>query len=126
MFWRKKNINGGNAYKDYSASGATVTDYLTDGLLVFDKNGKISLVNSWAEKLFSVGKEKILGKPILALSRYPNFQPLISLLGGGIKELFREELRVRENLILDVTTVPMMVEGKEVGNLVVLHDVTLE
>lgn len=122
MFWRKKE----KVYEKFYGEDTTITNYLTDGLLLFDRNGRLSLVNPQAEKLFEVSKEEILGKSILKLNRFPNFRPLVSLLGGGIKEFFRKELRIKVNFILEVTTVPMVVKEEKVGTLVILHDVTRE
>lgn len=130
MFWKKKNkkkksfgdIKDIRKVKD----DTIITDYLTDGLLVFDNNSRLSLVNPQVERLFEVRKEKILRKSILELNRFPGFKPLVSLLGGEIREFFRKELRIRVNFILEITTVPMIVEEEKVGTLVVLHNVTRE
>ncbi len=54
MFWKKKNNNKGKVYQGSLVADATITDYLTDGLLVFDSNSKLSLVNPQAEKFFEV------------------------------------------------------------------------
>lgn len=129
MFWKRKNkfeqseeIDGVVEIND----DTIITDYLADGLLVFDRNSKVSLVNPVAEKFFKVKKEDILGKSILELNRFSNFRPFVSFLGGGIREFFRKELKIRANFILEITTVPMIIGQKKIGNLVVLHDVTRE
>lgn len=133
MFWKKKNkkkksFGDIKDIKDIrEVRGDTIiTDYLTDGLLVFDNNSKLSLVNPQAERLFEARKEKILRKSILELNRFPNFKPLVSLLGGEIREFFRKELRIRANFILEITAVPMIAEEEKVGTLVILHNVTRE
>jgi len=126
MFWKKKNNNKGEVYQGSLVADATITDYLTDGLLVFDSNSKLSLVNPQTEELFKVKKEKILGQSILELTRFPSFGHLVSLLGGGIAEFSKKELKIRENFILEVTSVPILTKGEKVGNLVILSDVTRE
>jgi len=118
MFWKNKNNENEN--------NTIITDYLVDGLLVFDRNNKLSLINPQAEKFFGAREEKLLGKSILELNQFPIFEPLVSLLTGGIKEVFRKELQIKEKSILEVTTVPMMAEGEKVSTLVILHDVTRE
>ncbi len=130
MFWRKENKKK-ESFGDVKDVGEVrddtiITNYLTDGLLVFDRNSRLSLVNPQAEKFFEVRKKEILGKSILELNRFPNFRPLISLLGGGLREFFRKELQVKENFILEITAVPMIAEDKKAGTLVVMHDVTRE
>jgi len=126
MIWEKKSKNKKEVYRETLKNDTAITNYLTDGLLIFDINSKLSLVNPQAEKFFEVRKEKILGKSILELNRSPNFRPLVSLLGGGIKKFFREELQIRENFVLEVTTIPMAITGDKAGTLVILHDVTKE
>lgn len=138
MFWKKKRKTKEEFYEDFlkeingnSQRAKTekilaVVTYLADGLLVFDKNSKLSLINPQAEKLLNVESERVLGKLILELSRFPNIQPLVSFLGGGIKEVFRKELQIKENFTLEITTVPMIVKEEKVGTLIVLHDVTRE
>jgi len=130
MFWKKKNKKK-KSFGDTKdireiIDDTIITDYLTDGLLVFDNNSRLSLVNPQVERLFEVRKEKILRKSILELNRFPGFKPLVSLLGGEIREFFRKELRIRVNFILEITTVPMIVKEEKVGTLVVLHNVTRE
>ena len=133
MFWKRKNkkkksFRDIKDIKDIREVGddTIITNYLTDGLLVFDKNSRLFLVNPQAERLLEVKKEKILGKSILELNRFPSFKPLVSLLGGEIREFFRKELKIRVNFILEITAVPMIAEEKKVGTLVILHNVTRE
>ena len=125
MFWKKKSKDE-ELYEEFLKDEARITDYLTYGLLVFDREGKLFLINPQAEEFFRVKKEKVLGKSILELNRFPNFEPLITLVGGGIKKLTKKELQIRDDLILQVSTTPMMKEEKRVGSLIILNDVTRE
>ena len=121
MFWKKKNNN--NLFLE---SDLTIANYLSDGLLVFDKNNKLVLVNLQAEEFFQIRKEKILGKSILELNRFPIFGPLVFLLTGRTKEFFRRELQVRENFILEVTSTLIVIDGEKSGTLVILHNISRE
>lgn len=103
----------------------TIIDNLADGLMVFDEEGKLSLINSAAQKFFEIEKE-ILGKSIVKFLDFPNLKNLSYLLGKEIKEVFRKELEIRENLILEITSLLILKEGEKIGNLVVLHDITRE
>jgi len=104
---------------------AIITNF-TDGLLVFDKEGNFSLINPQAESFFGVKAEEIIGKPILELSKIPNFAPIINLLGKEIKGVYRKEWLIKENLTLEVSIVPMISGEEKLGGLVILHDVTRE
>jgi PAS domain S-box-containing protein len=102
-----------------------IIDSLTDGLMVFDEEGKLSLINPAAQKIFEIEKE-ILGRSIVEFLNFPNLKNLFYLLGKEIKEVFRKELEIRKNLILEVTSLPILKEEKKFGNLVILHDITRE
>jgi PAS domain S-box-containing protein len=98
----------------------------TDGLLVFDKEGKVSLINPQAENFCKVKKEEVLGKSILELTQFPNFIPIVEAVGREIKGIFRKEVQISEELILEVTTIAMIREEEKIGTLMILHDVTRE
>ncbi len=103
-----------------------IINNFTDGLLVFDKKGILSLINPRAEKFLDIKKKDIIGCPITELNAFPTFSPLIELLGEEIKEVSRKEIIVKENLNLEVSTVLMMSEEKKIETLVILHDITRE
>ena len=107
--------------KDFLA----IIDNLVDGLMVFDKEGKLSLINPASQKIFEIGTE-VLSKSIVEFFNFPNLKNLFYLLGKEIKEVFRKELEIRKNLILEVTSLPILKEGKKLGNLVIPHDITRE
>jgi len=104
----------------------TVITNFADGLLVFDKERKLSLINSQAEGFFDVKARDIISRPVLELSTFPTLEPLIKLLGKEIKGIFRKELIIKENLTLEVSTIPLVREEEKLGNLIILHDVTRE
>jgi len=120
MFWKKNNN------KPFLGSDLTIANYLSDGLLIFDENNKLVLVNLQAEEFFQIRKEKILGKSILELNHFSDFEPLVSLLIGKTKEFFRRELQIKENFILEVTSTSMIINGERSGILVILHNVSRE
>ncbi|MBZ9578678.1 PAS domain S-box protein [Patescibacteria group bacterium] len=104
---------------------AIITNF-TDGLFVFDKENNLLLINPQAEDFLKVKAEKIVSRPISELSKIPVLKLLINLFGKRIKKIFRKEFSLNENLVLEVTTVPLIRERKKVGNLVTLHDITRE
>ena len=104
----------------------TIIINLTDGLLVFDGENKLSLINPRAENFLGVRTKKIAGNPLLELTRIPNLRPLVNLLGREIKGVYRKELPIKESLTLEVSTVPMISGEEKLGTLVVLHDITRE
>ncbi len=104
----------------------TIITNLADGLVAFDGEGNLSLINPQAEDFFDVKSRDIIGRSILELSTFPTLATLASLLGREIKGVFRKELPIRENLTLEVSTIPMVSGEEKLGNLVILHDIARE
>ena len=104
---------------------AIITNF-ADGLLVFDKERRLSLINPQAETFLEIRANEVIGKPTKELASLSSFEPLIKLLGIEVRSIFRKELSLRENLILEVTSIPIIREEEKIGNLVILHDVTRE
>ncbi|MCX6759017.1 MAG: ATP-binding protein, partial [Candidatus Nealsonbacteria bacterium] len=103
-----------------------VINSLADGLLIFDSENKLLLINPQAENFFNIKAKEIVGNSILELIKFPNLRVLINLLGVGIKGIFRKELTISENLTIEVSAVPMMIKGEKLETLVILHDITRE
>lgn len=99
---------------------------LSDGLLLFDKENRLSLMNPQAEKLFGIEESEFIGKSVLDFFQYSELRPLAATLGRKMERLFRKELKLEEDFILEVSTIPLMLKGKNMGYLVVLHDVSRE
>jgi len=104
---------------------ATIT-HLADGLLVFDRENKLTLINPQAEKFLKVEGKNIIGKSIEKLTSPSNLKQLVDFIGKEIKGIFRQELSISKNLILEISTLPMMSGEVQLGSLVILHDVTRE
>jgi len=104
----------------------TVFTSFSDGLLVFDEKDNLSLVNPRFKDFFGEEAEKLTGSSIAEISRIPVFQRLATIYKKRGKEIFRKELKIGENLFLEITTIPLMAEKKRLGTLVILHDVTRE
>jgi len=99
---------------------------LADGLLVFDRENRLSFINPQAEDFFKIKTDEIINKPVSELFKIQKLKPLTEFFGKELKEIFRKELTVRENLILEVSTIPLMMKEKKMGSLVILHDITRE
>jgi len=104
----------------------TVITNFTDGLLVFDRENKLSLINPQAEDFFDIKGRDVINRSVLELNTFPTIAPLAKLVGEEIKGVFRKELSIKENLTLEVSTVPMISGEEKLGILVILHDITRE
>jgi PAS domain S-box-containing protein len=104
----------------------SIVQNFTDGIIIFDKQNKVSLINPKTEEFFNTKSKKILGKSILELTENPSFVPLVNLLGKEIKKIFRKKIQLNENLFLEVSSLPIIKENEVFGTMVILHDVTRE
>lgn len=115
-----------SAEEEKNRTLAIITNF-TDGLLVFDKEGKLSLINPKAKEFFNVKEdEDLIGNSVPNLSKKPSFEPLVQLLGNNIKKISRKELSISKELVIEVSTVHIYREGEIAGELVILHDITRE
>lgn len=98
----------------------------SDGLLFFNAENKLFLINPQAEIFFGVQGKNIIGKSISELGNLPVFAPFVNFLGKDLKIIFRKEFSVKENLTVELSVISMGTDEKKLGNLVILHDVTRE
>ena len=101
---------------------------LSDGILFFDNKNILKYFNPQAEIYFEVKNREIIGKEISILKKFNKLKILIDFLKNKPERIFREELKIEENLILEVTTfaISSTEDSKKIGNLVILHDITKE
>ena len=105
---------------------AIITNF-TDGLLVLNREKKVSLISPQARSFLGIEEKEILGKHISELSNISYLKPLVSLLNEEVKKVFREQISLKEgSLVLEVTTAPFFQGKDRLGTLVILHNITRE
>lgn len=107
------------AEEDRKKTQLIITD-LIDGLLIFDAQGHLELINPQAEHIFQVESAQVLGKSFTDLASIHAFGELLTILQQEEDRLFRKEFIIAE-VILEVTELPF-----EAGTMLVIHDVTRE
>lgn len=103
---------------------AVITN-LADGLLVFSQE-RLSLINPQAERNLRVKKEQVEHLSMDELKNFTHFKSLLELMGDNIEGIFRKEIKIDENLVLEVSTALIRSREEKTGSLVILHDVTRE
>jgi PAS domain S-box-containing protein len=98
----------------------------SDGLIVLDEQNKISLINSQAEKFFEIKEGEILRTSFSDFSKSPFLFSLADIFKGELKEIFRKEISLRENLILEVSAVQIKGDSGPAGFLIISHDISRE
>ncbi len=114
------------ALKEEKDKTLSIITNFSDGLLVFDNGNKLSLINPQAELFLQIKAEEISKRLMPELKKQPGFKLLIEMLERESLKVFRKELSVRDDLILEASTVSMISGGETLGILVILHDVTRE
>jgi len=102
-----------------------ILNTIDDGLMIFDDKKKLILINKSAKNFFEVGDE-ILNQSTFTLSKHPKMKFLFYLLREEIDEVFRKEMKLKDDLILEVSSFPIESEEKKLGSLIILHDITRE
>jgi PAS domain S-box-containing protein len=104
---------------------AIITNF-SDGLLVFDNENNLSLINSQAEKIFGIKSEEILGKYFLDLSQTPYLFALKNVLEKEPGDIFRRRLVLKETLIIEISVAEIKKKTEKIGFFVIVHDITRE
>ena len=113
-----------NTEKEKNKTLAIIQNF-TDGLLFFDADNKLSLINPPAKNFFGV-KEEVIGKSTSKLSSSAPLGILINFLGKELKPAYRKEFTPREGLILEASAISVLAVEERLGTLVILHDITRE
>lgn len=102
---------------------------LVDGLIVFNEEKKIALVNPEAERTLKIKEEDVINKKIDQISSSENLNKLYEILGRKIEwtgqryELILGKILKR---FFQVSVVPISDKRKTIGIMVILHDITRE
>ncbi len=104
----------------------SIISNFSDGLLVFNNEKELSLINPEGEKILETEAKEIVYKNTSELKELPLFKELMELVGPDIKNAFREELSFNEKLVLEVTTIPIIKGEEKEGILIILHNITRE
>jgi len=103
-----------------------IVENFADGLLMFDKGKTLILINPQAEIFLGVKRDNVLSKKSEALAGFPEFKKIFDIIGTEIQPCFRKEISFSESLILELTSLPIFLEGEGIGYLLILHDITRE
>ncbi|MDP4007125.1 MAG: ATP-binding protein [bacterium] len=99
---------------------------LSDGLLVFGADLTLQAINPYAEHMFNIEQEAVLQKSLKELKRIPTLKELVGLLEKERDQIFRKELNIGEQSVVEVTSAPFQPGQGAPGIMVVLHDITRE
>jgi len=103
---------------------------MSDGILIFNKNNVLTTVNKMAIKLLALKNVKETDykrKSTDELTQLKSFKPIIDITGLKIKDIFRKELDIKDtDSNIEISTTPILINKKQIGKFIVLHDITRE
>lgn len=100
---------------------------LTDGLVMFDPDGTLELINPPAQEILDADESEVLGMTRANLRERNRFKMLLDFIDQARPLDQREEFEMGEDFILEVSTVQVETEDTETSpELIILHDVTEE
>ncbi|MBU5484763.1 sigma 54-interacting transcriptional regulator [Clostridium sp. MSJ-11] len=97
----------------------TIMDFVHDGIISIDDNGKISIINSRAEKIFGLNEKNVIGKNIEDVVKNSKL-PIV--LRSGISEL--GEIQEVGQSKIATNRVPIIVDDEIKGVVATFQDVT--
>lgn len=103
---------------------ASIVNNLSDGLIVLNRS-RIYLVNPQAEKFLGTPQKELVGRKLEDINEIERMKALAKTFKKG-RDIFRQEVLIDKNLTLEMSTVPMVVKGENIGLMIILHDITRE
>jgi len=100
---------------------------ITDGLIVFDKDKRITLVNPDAEKKLKIKESDVIGKRIEEILDFSAVNKLYEAIGKKIEwtgQRYEFILEKPVRRFFDVLIVPIASGEEIVGTIIIMHDIT--
>lgn len=100
---------------------------ITDGLIVFDKNKRITLVNPDAEEKLKIEEKDVLNKKIEEILNFPNVNELYKAIGRKVEWTGQKYELIIDGSIkrfFNVLIVPVASGEEVVGMIIIMHDIT--
>jgi PAS domain S-box-containing protein len=111
-----------DSYNQLKAFYETVIETMDASVTVIDANERVRTWTQGAEKIFSVKKDEILGKPIIEFFEHQNLEILESLHKG--KRIRGKHHQARSNLFVHLNANPVYFNESIIGAVVSETDVT--
>ncbi|MBC7074320.1 HAMP domain-containing protein, partial [Candidatus Parcubacteria bacterium] len=103
-----------------------IVENFTDGILVLDKEDRIVLCNPQAETMLQIKRTEVQNEFFKKIRENFCFKKITEIAGENLRPISRQELALREDLIVEVSIIPLFFEGQQIGKIIILHDITRE
>lgn len=111
-----------NAHQEIQAYFQTVLETIDASCTVIDENENVLIWTAGAEKIFSVEKHEIIGKPITKFFSSERLELLKTLKAGS--SVHHRQHQAREDLVVLINSKPVFLEDKIIGAVVSETDIT--
>jgi signal transduction histidine kinase len=105
---------------------ATIISNFSDGLMLLDNKDRVFSINREAEKILELDSKKLLGKPIQVLSGFEKAARAATVLNAGLDGISQKQVELAKDFIIELSVIPLNLDKKDIGHLIVLHDVSRE
>lgn len=103
-----------------------IIENFPEALMFFDQDNRLSSINPKVKEFFSVTSEQLIGRDYARLVGITSLVPIMKILGEDIKKVFKQEIKIKEDLVLEISTIRIRKGEEKIGTLVVLRDTTRE
>ncbi len=103
----------------------SIINNFSDGLIYIEKDETINLANPKFTSFFGIAPEQITGSSLNDFKDHSSLGPLVYLLTSE-QEVFRQEIELPSDLVLEITATDIIHQEEKFGTLVIAHDVTRE
>lgn len=97
-----------------------------EGILFFGEDNNLLSINPRVKDFLRLDAEKVIGESVQDLKKNPALTPLIEILGTEMEEVYGQELELENDLILEISAIPIVRNNRKIGMLVILRDITRE
>ena len=104
----------------------SIVAHLVDGLLYFNEEQRLVLINPKAEEILDIKSKNLINKSISEIIEIPAFKPFEQLLSKKITNVLKRKIEINKNLILEVSIIPINEAKQIAGVLMVFHDISRE
>ncbi len=97
-----------------------------DGLLIFDSENRLSIINVKAKEYLGISKLDYFYNESWNTENILELRNLIEIIGNDIRKVYKQELEINPDLILEVSVQEYFEREMKYGKFVILHDITRE
>lgn len=102
-----------------------VLENMSEQVIAVNSAGRIQLLNASARRLFNIGSEKFVGRPLIEIVRQASIQEMLQrCIKTGKEDLEEINLYFPEEKIFEARAVPIFENNMISAVLLVLHDIT--